>query len=200
MAVREETRKHNNILRALSWCLLRSRIERVSDESPAHHDDRGKAHLSSPQKAGQLMPHSARENGGPSQRTAGLLKKCFLGCSAEIRVGQNLSAENLILTGIPQNEFRAPEFSRARCWSLVSSPSKKCKTDSEPVQATRGSRQRRRIYRTGEESLNCGHVMTFLRSLSALLLALNTAAAQGSSSQPSFFLQDPSDGESGLCV
>lgn len=39
------------------------------------------------------------------------------------------------------------------------------------------------------------NAMTFLRSLSALLLALNTAAAQGSSSQPSFFLQDPSDGK-----
>lgn len=37
--------------------------------------------------------------------------------------------------------------------------------------------------------------MSFLRSLAALLLAVNTAAAQGTSSQPSFFLQDPSDGE-----
>eukprot|EP00752_Nemacystus_decipiens_P008526 g7615.t1 len=39
--------------------------------------------------------------------------------------------------------------------------------------------------------------MAFLRSLSALVLAwaLNTAVAQGSSSQPSFFLQDPSDGQ-----
>lgn len=44
--------------------------------------------------------------------------------------------------------------------------------------------------------------MAFLRSLAALLLlALNTAAAQGStSSQPSFFLQDPSDGECCLCA
>lgn len=36
--------------------------------------------------------------------------------------------------------------------------------------------------------------MSFLRSLAALLLAVNTAAAQ-STSQPSFFLQDPSDGK-----
>lgn len=37
--------------------------------------------------------------------------------------------------------------------------------------------------------------MSFLRSLAALLLAVNTASAQGTSSQPSFFLQDPSDGK-----
>lgn len=72
----------------------------------------------------------------------------------------------------------------------------------EPVQAIRGAQERSETHLIGKGSRTRAHVMAFLRSLSALLLALavNTAAAQGSSSQPSFFLQDPSDGEAWSCA
>lgn len=76
------------------------------------------------------------------------------------------------------------------------------KTQLEPIQAIRGAQERSETHLIGKGSRTRAHVMAFLRSLSALLLALavNTAAAQGSSSQPSFFLQDPSDGEAWSCA
>lgn len=86
--------------------------------------------------------------------------------------------------------------------ALPHTHNKRGTTVLEPVQATRGCPgERRRIYLEQARKRHTRvSVMTFLRSLLALFLALNTAAAQqGSSSQPSFFLQDPSDGESG-CV
>ena len=71
-----ETRTHTNILRACCQmcvaCMGRPAAltrERVSHGTPANHDHPRKAYLSSPRKAGELIPQTQDKKGGPSQRT-----------------------------------------------------------------------------------------------------------------------------------